>query len=197
MLKQIVLAASALVLAGCATATDAAHPHDHAAHDHGPAAAPAKPAPVAASAIAQIIGGSGAQVGTAKLEQGPHGVLMEVTINAGGLTPGWHGLHLHEKGDCSDVGSFTLSGGHHGKGDGRHGLNNPAGPEMGDLPNIWAAADGSAALEAFSSLYELAPSLEGDGIALVIHENRDDHITQPIGGAGARVACGVIVASGS
>lgn len=192
MLKQIALAVSALALAGCATASDAGTGHEgHAGHDMQ------APAPAAASAMAQIIGATGAQIGMAKLEQGPHGVLMEVTINAGGLTPGWHGLHLHEKADCSDVGTFTLSGGHHGKAEGTHGLLNPAGPEMGDLPNIWAAADGSAGLEAFSSLFELAPALEGDGIALVIHTSRDDHITQPIGGAGARVACGVIVEGGS
>ncbi len=38
---------------------------------------------------------------------------------------------------------------------------------------------------------------DADGIALVIHEDRDDHLTQPIGGAGARVACGVITEAGS
>jgi Cu-Zn family superoxide dismutase len=31
-----------------------------------------------------------------------------------------------------------------------------------------------------------------DGSALVIHANEDDHATQPIGGAGARVGCAVI-----
>jgi len=37
-----------------------------------------------------------------------------------------------------------------------------------------------------------ADLLDEDGTALIIHENRDDHLTQPIGGAGARVACAVI-----
>lgn len=194
MLKQIALAASMLALAACAH--DAPRAGDaHGGHDAaGPAA---QPAPEPASAMAQIIDTSGALIGMAALEQGPHGVLMVVTIDAGGLSPGWHGLHFHEKGDCSDVGSFQLSGGHHGKGDGRHGLMNPIGPEMGDLPNIWAADDGSAGYEAFTTLLELAPALQGDGIALVIHEDRDDHLTQPIGGAGARVACGVITEAGS
>ena len=193
MLKPLALAATVLALGACAHDGHMAS-HDHAMHSPEPAARPA-PAPV--SAISQIIGGSGAQIGLAKLEQGPHGVLMEVMIEAGGLEPGWHGLHFHEKGDCSDVGAFQLSGGHHGKADGRHGLMNPVGPEMGDLPNIWAAADGSAGYEAFTTLFDLAPALEGDGISLVIHEHRDDHITQPIGGAGPRVACGVIVEGGS
>ncbi|WP_213271222.1 superoxide dismutase family protein [Hyphomonas sp.] len=190
MLKTVVPAVCALGLAACATP---AHPENHT--PDMPEAA--KPVPAEASAIALIIGGSGAQIGLARLKQGPHGVLMEVTIDEGGLAPGWHGLHLHEKGDCSDVGTFTLSGGHHGKAEGKHGLMNPVGPEMGDLPNIWAGADGAAGYEAFTGLFELAPALEGDGIALVIHQNRDDHLTQPIGGAGPRVACAVIEADGS
>lgn len=190
MMTRFALAGSLLTLAACAT-------DSHAGHDHSAMAEAAKPAPVAASAMAQVIGGSGAQIGVARFEQGPHGVLIEVTIEEGGLTPGWHGLHFHETADCSDVGTFTLSGGHHGKADGKHGLMNPVGPEMGDIPNIWAAADGSAGYEAFSTLFELAPALEGDGIALVFHQNRDDHLTQPIGGAGPRVACGVIVQGGS
>ena len=36
------------------------------------------------------------------------------------------------------------------------------------------------------------PLFDEDGSALVIHENPDDHISQPIGGAGARIACGMI-----
>ena len=33
---------------------------------------------------------------------------------------------------------------------------------------------------------------DSDGSAFVIHANEDDHSTQPIGGAGARIACSVI-----
>ena len=36
--------------------------------------------------------------------------------------------------------------------------------------------------------------LDADGSALVIHANADDHSSQPIGGAGDRVACAVIKA---
>ncbi len=139
-----------------------------------------------------VIDGSGATIGQLNLLGGPNGNLIEVVIEPGGLTPGWHGLHLHQEGDCSDLGVFKRSGGHVGKIDGGHGLLNPKGPEGGDLPNIWAGADGSAGYEAVSSLFALSDLVDANGAALIIHEARDDHLTQPIGGAGARVACAVI-----
>lgn len=140
----------------------------------------------------EIVGGDGTVIGALNILDGPNGVVLEATINPGGLTPGWHGLHLHQVGDCSDTGTFKLSGGHVGKVESGHGLLNPKGPEGGDLPNIWAAADGSAGYEAFSTLTTGADLADADGAALIIHTDRDDHMTQPIGGAGARVACAVI-----
>jgi len=161
-------------------------------HTAAPTAANA--APPAASARANLINATGRTIGTANFEQAPQGVLIRLEINAAGLTPGWHGLHLHAKGDCSDTSAFQKSGGHHGLTEGGHGLLNATGPEAGDLPNLWAARDGSAGYEAFSTLFELAPSLDADGLAIIIHASPDDHKTQPIGGAGARIACGVIEA---
>jgi len=140
----------------------------------------------------EIVSGDGDVIGALNILDGPNGVLLEATINPGGLAPGWHGLHLHQVGDCSDIGTFKLSGGHVGKVENGHGLLNPKGPEGGDLPNIWAAADGSAGYEAFSTLTTGADLADEDGAALIIHINRDDHMTQPIGGAGPRVACAVI-----
>ena len=95
-------------------------------------------------------------------------------------------------GDCSDTGTFKASGGHVGMVEGGHGLLNPKGPEGGDIPNVWAAADGSAGYEAFTTLTKMSDLQDEDGSAILIHEGEDDHMTQPIGGAGARVACGVI-----
>lgn len=139
-----------------------------------------------------LIDAEGIKIGTVNLLGGPNGVLMEVGIDSYGLMPGWHGLHLHQVGNCDDLGVFKLSGGHVGKVEDGHGLLNPNGPEGGDLPNIWAGADGAAGYEAFSTLFSLADLADEDGAALIIHENRDDHMTQPIGGAGPRVACAVI-----
>ena len=139
-----------------------------------------------------VLGSAGTSIGTLKLKQSPHGVLLRVELGEGALTPGWHGLHLHQVGDCSDTGVYKRSGGHVGKVAGGHGLLNPAGPEGGDTPNIYAAADGSAAMEIITARVTLAQLTDADGSALIIHAGEDDHITQPIGGAGARVACAVI-----
>ncbi|MCF6328695.1 MAG: superoxide dismutase family protein [Henriciella sp.] len=139
-----------------------------------------------------VIGADGEAIGTLNLLGGPNGVLIEVTIDPNGLAPGWHGLHLHQVGNCDDLGVFKLSGGHVGKVEGGHGLLNPKGPEGGDLPNIYAGPDGSAGYEAVSTLFTMADLAGGDGAALIIHEGRDDHMSQPIGGAGGRVACAVV-----
>ncbi|RAK58047.1 superoxide dismutase family protein [Phenylobacterium deserti] len=139
---------------------------------------------------------AGASAGSATLTDAPKGVLIRV--EARGLTPGWHGLHFHETGDCSKS-DFTSAGGHtHGGGDRKHGLLNPDANETGDLPNLFAAADGSATGEFYSTLVSLKGAggrqglQDANGSALLIHASADDQTTQPIGGAGARVACGVI-----
>ncbi len=150
------------------------------------------PMPDFAAMGGDIIGADGEAIGILNVIEGPHGLLIEVTIDPNGLAPGWHGLHLHQVGNCDDLGVFKNSGGHLGMIQDGHGLLNPIGPEIGDLPNIWAAIDGSAGYETFTSLVKLSDIADEDGTAMIIHANRDDHISQPIGGAGGRVACAVI-----
>lgn len=154
--------------------------------------APAPPPPVFLTATAKLLAAGGGEAGTVTLKDGNAGVLMR--IEASGLTPGWHGLHLHEKGDCSDAAEgFKVSGKHEGHGNGAlHGLLNPAGPEAGDLPNLHADADGTAHAEIFVAGLKIVDLTDGDGTAILIHAGEDDHQSQPIGGAGDRVACGVI-----
>jgi len=76
----------------------------------------------------------------------------------------------------------------------KHGLLNAEGPDEGDLPNLYVGQDGSAQAEVSSEtpLNGEGGLKDGDGSALIIHANEDDHTAQPIGGAGDRVACGVI-----
>lgn len=148
-------------------------------------------------ANAELIDTSGNVIGQANLKQGPHGVLIHVRVT--GLSPGKHGLHLHSHGDCLPETGFKSAEGHVGKMEGAHGLMNPQGPEPGDLPNIFVGEDGVGEMEAFTSLVSLDGGTHGlldeDGSTFVIHQDADDHITQPIGGAGARVACGTIRAN--
>ncbi len=151
-------------------------------------------------ATAELIDRQGKSVGTATLTEGPHGVLIHVS--AKGLPPGPKAIHIHSVGTCEDTDKGFVASGAHLNPDGKkHGLMNPEGPDAGDLPNLFVHADGSVEVEMFTQLASLggaggrAAMLDSDGAALVIHENRDDHITQPIGGAGARIVCGVVKAA--
>jgi superoxide dismutase, Cu-Zn family len=158
---------------------------------------PALAKEAAATRHVELRNNAGASAGHAMITEAPKGVLLR--IEAKGLPPGWHGLHFHETGDCSKP-DFTSAGGHvHDTGSDRvHGLLHPDANEAGDLPNLYVHADGTANAEFFSRFVSLAgggerPALTaGNGSALVIHANPDDHRTQPIGGAGDRIACGVI-----
>ena len=148
-----------------------------------------------ATASAVMIDRNGDEIGFANIMQGPHGILIHIRVSD--LTPGKHGLHLHSAGVCNPEDGFTSSMGHVGKAPGAHGLMNPDGPEAGDLPNIFVGADGIGETELFTHLVSIGEGpgenlMDTDGSAFVIHENPDDHITQPIGGAGPRVACGVV-----
>lgn len=155
--------------------------------------------PSGATARAALVNGEGGSAGTASFRQGPTGVLIR--IEATGLTPGWHGLHLHGVGQCEGP-KFTSAGSHvkHGQDGALHGLVNPDGPESGDLPNLHAGADGRAFAEVFTPGVALVEGgggeylLDTDGSAILIHTMADDHMAQPIGGSGDRVACGVIAA---
>lgn len=139
---------------------------------------------------AELKNSGGQTVGAVTLTEAPKGVLLRV--EAKGLSPGWHGLHFHEKGDCSKS-DFTSAGAHvHGSGAAVHGLLNPSANETGDLPNLHAGSDGEASAEIFTSLTTLSALRDADGSAVVIHANPDDYMAQPIGGAGPRVACAVV-----
>ncbi|WP_420142609.1 superoxide dismutase family protein [Sphingomonas sp.] len=128
--------------------------------------------------------------GTVTPVAAPKGVLLKV--DASGLTPGWHAIHIHAKGDCSDP-KFTAAGGHvHSAEPVVHGLLNPNANDMGDLPNIYAGADGKAKVEIYTTLVMLDGLKDADGSAIVVHAKPDDYSSQPIGGAGDRVGCAVI-----
>lgn len=171
------------------------------------AAACASSAPEISPALEQpartawIVGRDGRAIGQAQFTEAPTGVLIRMEFSPGALEPGWHGLHLHARGDCSDFAAgFQASGGHLGMREGvAHGLRNPAGPEAGDLPNIMAGPGpfGAEILSPYVTLHSAevdgrAPLMDGDGTALMVHAAADDHQTQPIGGAGARVACAAL-----
>ena len=158
------------------------------------AAAIASPIASAADmAGADIVNPDGAVIGKATFEQTPTGVLISVDV--AGLPPGAHGIHLHATGACAP--NFKAATGHINPDKVKHGLRNPDGPDNGDLPNLFAAADGTAKAEFFTTRVSVAGGdmpalLDEDGSAVIIHDMPDDHMTQPIGGAGGRIGCGII-----
>jgi Cu-Zn family superoxide dismutase len=153
------------------------------------------------SVDAPLLNTAGQRIGQARFVQGVRGVLITVEVTPKALSPGWHGLHLHMRGDCTDAGTgFKASGAHLGHGGAQHGLLNPLGAEAGDMPNLFAPDEGPFGAEFFVTGVALAPLARGgaqpllgpNGAALVIHAARDDHASQPIGNAGARMACAVV-----
>ena len=148
-----------------------------------------------AAASAQVHDVTGRVVGTATLMPISGGV--QVTARFTGLAPGQHGIHVHTTGAC-DPPDFMTAGGHFNPTGKQHGLNNPQGAHVGDLPNLEVAANGSAT---FSGVLRGASLDRGDtsllkagGTALVIHQDMDDEMTDPAGNSGPRIACGLIVA---
>jgi Cu-Zn family superoxide dismutase len=116
-----------------------------------------------------------------------------VTADVRGLTPGEHGFHMHEKGDCSS-GDGMSTGGHWNPDSTPHGPQ-AAPHHAGDMPSLVADAGGNAKASFSLDGVTVAPgpkSVVGRG--LIVHKDPDDFKTQPTGNAGARVACAVIQA---
>jgi Cu-Zn family superoxide dismutase len=115
---------------------------------------------------------------------------VRVVANLAGLTPGKHGFHVHETGDCSAP-DASSAGGHFNPAGSPHGAPDAgaAHRHAGDLGNIEADADGKAALDRVDPVL-VFDDLEGH--ALLVHAGTDDLTSQPSGDAGPRVGCGVI-----
>jgi Cu-Zn family superoxide dismutase len=115
-----------------------------------------------------------------------------VVANVSGLSPGPHGFHVHEKGDCSAA-DGSSAGGHFNPGNKPHGDPSSSDHHAGDLPMLVADANGNATLTTeLTSLSVGAGETDVIGKSVVVHKDADDFKTQPAGNSGARVACGVI-----
>jgi Cu-Zn family superoxide dismutase len=143
-----------------------------------------------------LINASGQSIGSVRAWQTAGGVTFR--IDASGLPHGIHGLHVHAVGRC-DTPDFTSAGAHWNPAVKKHGMNNPAGPHAGDLPNVAVAANGvlGETVTLSGASLTLPPGtpgalLDADGAALVVHAGADDYVTDPSGNSGARIACAVI-----
>ena len=138
-------------------------------------------------AAATLVDATGAVVGSARFMEDRAG-RVHVVVRVSGLTPGPHGIHVHATGACAPT--FDAAGSHHNP------LGRLHGEHAGDLPNLRVNVNGHGRLSATSASFTLSAgptsALDANGSALVVHALPDDFVTQPTGGSGARVACGVI-----
>lgn len=161
----------------------------------GAAAAGTQGAPQPRTFTQPIYDASGQTVGQLTLAQRGRDS-VRVTVEATHLPAGVHGTHLHTTGRCDPPG-FTTAGGHLNPAGRQHGLRNPNGAHLGDLPNLTVAANGTGRMEttvAATLTPGQAPLFDADGTALVVHAGTDDMVTDPAGNSGARIACSVIAA---
>jgi Cu-Zn family superoxide dismutase len=139
--------------------------------------------------------GIGKSIGTVVISEGPDGLVFTPKLT--GLTPGLHGFHIHQNPDCAadtkdgKVVPGLAAGGHYdpeetGKHEGFEGMGH-----LGDLPALNVGPDGAA------TTAMTAPRLKLSDVrnrSLMIHAGGDNYSDQPapLGGGGARIACGVI-----
>ncbi|HXG45868.1 MAG TPA: superoxide dismutase family protein [Gemmatimonadales bacterium] len=146
---------------------------------HGPAGSAPVPAPIAVRDTA------GTTIGEVRLARERSAVRL--TLEVRGLSPGLHGFHVHQVGRCLPP-DFASAGPHDNPTGKQHGRRNPAGPHRGDLANL--VVDASGLGRAVVTLPGASPAPPGSpGLALVIHAEPDDEVTDPAGNAGRRIAC--------
>lgn len=140
--------------------------------------------------------GIGASVGSVRIVETRYGLVFEPKLT--GLSPGLHGFHVHEKPDCGPgqqdgkpVAGLAAGGHLDTGGTKKHGT--PWGDgHLGDLPALYVAADGSATQPVLAP--RLTKLADVGKRSLMVHMGGDNHADHPapLGGGGARVACGVI-----
>ena len=159
-------------------------------------AAPPAAAALKAKAIARLSSLEGKPVGTVTFDAVNRSVL--VTFDLHDLPPGPHGVHLHTAANCDAKTGFTSAGPILTLVPGKqHGYLAEGGPEAGDLPNQFAGADGHLHASTLASGFSIGNGkrsiFDKDGVAIILDARGDDYRTQPLGNAGDRIACGVVI----
>jgi Cu-Zn family superoxide dismutase len=177
-MRIVILAGGALALgiAGCAF-VDAELTDEQAAR--GP------------RATAELEARSGSTLkGHATFTEVEGGVLVEIEVH--GVSPGYHAVHVHEKGDCTAP--DASSAGAHFNPEGKdHGSPHAEVHHAGDLGSMFVDEKGDGHHVLLMPELTVRPGPNSVvGRALIVHEKIDDFVTQPTGNAGGRIGCGVI-----
>jgi superoxide dismutase, Cu-Zn family len=139
--------------------------------------------------------GVGASIGTITIKESKDGVTLEPKLK--GLAAGEHGFHIHENPSCEPAdkdGKKTAAqsaGGHLDPGATKAHKGPGGGGHKGDLPKLVVSDKGEAKDKIEVKGLTLA---DFDGKSLMIHEGGDNYsdTPKPLGGGGARIACGVV-----
>lgn len=158
------------------------------AGQQGPSSSDTPPATISATVSLSPTSGNSTQ-GTLTLTEEAGGVRVAGQIT--GLSPGEHGIHVHETGDCSAP-DASSAGNHYNPATTHHGGPETTPHHVGDLGNIVADANGTAQIDKVFPALALQGARSVLGRAVVVHAEKDDLSSQPAGASGARVACGVI-----
>ena len=154
---------------------------------------------VGLTAEAALESPDGDAMGTVTFRQVATGVLVMAQVE--GLAPGGHAFIIHEVGSCTP--DFSAAGDHFNPEDTEHGFIHPTWKRGeatrghgGDLPNIYAASDGSARADFFTLGITLNSGprhslFDADGSTIIVHEKPDAYGEEE-SDTGSRVACGVI-----
>jgi Cu-Zn family superoxide dismutase len=139
--------------------------------------------------------GLGESIGTITASSNPYGTIFTPDLH--GLSPGLHGFHVHEKPGCGPsikdgkpLAGLAAGGHYDPAGTGKH--EGPYGNgHLGDLPPLYVSPDGRAKQPVLAPRLKLS---DLKGRSLVIHAGGDNYSDkpEPLGGGGARVACGVV-----
>ncbi|MDT0631233.1 superoxide dismutase family protein [Rubrivirga sp. S365] len=154
-----------------------------------------------AAAIVRPTSDAGASAqGTVRFRESGDDLMVDVSLS--GLTPGMHGIHIHQNPACSaadkdgdgQMEPAGASGGHWDPlGTNDHGAptDDSQNKHKGDLGNISVDADGT--VETTVTVGGYGPDeYPVAGHAIVIHSGRDDLETDPAGDSGTPQGCGVI-----
>lgn len=146
------------------------------------------------TAVAQMGPASGSEV-TGTVTFTKNNGEVSVVVDLQNVPEGKHAIHIHENGDCSAE-DATSAGGHWNPAEQDHGhISHTDQFHYGDIGNLEAGADGHVHFErTVDDIWTIGDGSDSDivGKGVIVHAGEDDFTTQPTGGAGARISCGVI-----
>lgn len=175
LVSLVTLSCGAAALASEGPATKTAEAEDRLAH-------------------ADLVSRDGRDVGHVRMTETPQGIILRVRTSL--LPQGTRGFHIHSVGRCDPETGFESAGGHFDPSGASHGFAAGTNRHAGDLPNLEISEESKLEVTFFVPDVTLDDGtrglLDADGSAVVIHRDADDYETHPAGGAGDRLACGVV-----